>query len=162
MDRGKRASMREGPLAALFRSTEPAESTEVPSVDQESQPGATPSEQTPMESEQRIELPPPPVERPRPRVVEEPPRPVRSYEDRLRNVFSPDIPENMLEVKRPARRREDPMARPVATPGSITKPILKVVGVGGAGVNAVNRMIEAGIEGVEFIALNTDMQSLQQ
>jgi cell division protein FtsZ len=40
--------------------------------------------------------------------------------------------------------------------------VLKVVGVGGAGVNAVNRMIEAGIEGIEFIALNTDMQSLQQ
>jgi cell division protein FtsZ len=154
MDRGKRASMREGPLAALFRSTEPAEAPEEPKAE------AAPAEP---EEEQRIELPPPPVQRPRPRVVEpDEPRPVRSYEDRLRNVFSSDIPENMLEVQRPARRREDPMARPVATPGSITKPILKVVGVGGAGVNAVNRMIEAGIEGVEFIALNTDMQSLQQ
>jgi cell division protein FtsZ len=39
---------------------------------------------------------------------------------------------------------------------------LRVVGVGGAGVNAVNRMIEAGVEGVEFIAVNTDLQSLQQ
>ena len=37
-----------------------------------------------------------------------------------------------------------------------------MVGVGGAGVNAVNRMIEAQVEGVEFIAVNTDMQSLQQ
>jgi cell division protein FtsZ len=36
-----------------------------------------------------------------------------------------------------------------------------VVGVGGGGVNAVNRMIEAGVTGVEFIALNTDTQSLQ-
>jgi len=36
------------------------------------------------------------------------------------------------------------------------------VGVGGAGVNAVNRMIEAEVEGVEFIAINTDLQSLQQ
>ncbi|HEX7127498.1 MAG TPA: cell division protein FtsZ [Thermodesulfobacteriota bacterium] len=39
--------------------------------------------------------------------------------------------------------------------------MLKVVGVGGAGVNAVNRMIEAGVEGVDFIAVNTDLQSLQ-
>ncbi|MFL5886308.1 MAG: cell division protein FtsZ [Thermoleophilaceae bacterium] len=42
------------------------------------------------------------------------------------------------------------------------QPVLRVVGVGGAGVNAVNRMIEAGVEGVDFIAINTDMQSLQQ
>ncbi|MDQ3588126.1 MAG: cell division protein FtsZ [Actinomycetota bacterium] len=41
-------------------------------------------------------------------------------------------------------------------------PVLRVVGVGGAGVNAVNRMIEAQVEGVEFIALNTDVQSLEQ
>ncbi|GIU92928.1 MAG: cell division protein FtsZ [Acidimicrobiia bacterium] len=38
--------------------------------------------------------------------------------------------------------------------------VIKVVGVGGAGVNAVNRMIEAGVRGVEFIALNTDAQAL--
>jgi cell division protein FtsZ len=37
-----------------------------------------------------------------------------------------------------------------------------VVGVGGAGVNAVNRMVEAQIQGVEFVAINTDLQSLQQ
>ena len=41
-------------------------------------------------------------------------------------------------------------------------PQLRVVGVGGGGVNAVNRMIEAEVGGVEFIALNTDAQSLQQ
>ena len=40
--------------------------------------------------------------------------------------------------------------------------MLRVVGVGGAGVNAVNRMVEAEIEGVEFLAINTDLQSLQQ
>ena len=38
--------------------------------------------------------------------------------------------------------------------------VIKVVGVGGGGVNAVNRMIEAGVRGVEFIALNTDAQAL--
>lgn len=37
---------------------------------------------------------------------------------------------------------------------------IKVVGIGGAGVNALNRMIDAGVRGVEFIAINTDAQSL--
>ncbi|MEM9607043.1 MAG: cell division protein FtsZ [Actinomycetota bacterium] len=38
--------------------------------------------------------------------------------------------------------------------------VIKVVGVGGAGVNAVNRMIDAGLKGVEFLAVNTDAQAL--
>jgi len=37
---------------------------------------------------------------------------------------------------------------------------IKVVGVGGGGCNAVDRMIEAGLQGVEFIAVNTDAQAL--
>jgi cell division protein FtsZ len=42
------------------------------------------------------------------------------------------------------------------------KPVLKVLGLGGGGSNAVNRMIELGIDGVEFIAANTDMQALSR
>lgn len=38
--------------------------------------------------------------------------------------------------------------------------VIKVIGVGGGGVNAINRMVEAGVRGVEFIALNTDAQAL--
>src|SRR5438874_13782234 len=38
--------------------------------------------------------------------------------------------------------------------------LIKVVGIGGGGVNAVNRMIDAGLKGVEFIAVNTDAQAL--
>src|SRR5206468_130086 len=38
--------------------------------------------------------------------------------------------------------------------------VIKVVGIGGGGVNAVNRMIEVGLKGVEFIAVNTDAQAL--
>ncbi|MFT8638274.1 MAG: cell division protein FtsZ, partial [Pseudoclavibacter sp.] len=38
--------------------------------------------------------------------------------------------------------------------------VIKVVGIGGGGVNAVNRMIERGLKGVEFIAINTDAQAL--
>ena len=37
--------------------------------------------------------------------------------------------------------------------------VIKVVGIGGGGVNAVNRMIEASLKGVEFIAVNTDAQA---
>ena len=39
---------------------------------------------------------------------------------------------------------------------------IKVIGVGGAGTNAVNRMVDSGIRGVEFIAVNTDRQALQK
>src|SRR3712207_963529 len=39
--------------------------------------------------------------------------------------------------------------------------VIKVVGVGGGGTNAVNRMVDAGLTGVEFIGVNTDAQALQ-
>ena len=39
--------------------------------------------------------------------------------------------------------------------------VIRVVGVGGGGVNAINRMLEAGLEGVEFVAVNTDVQALE-
>src|SRR5215217_2836730 len=39
--------------------------------------------------------------------------------------------------------------------------VIKVVGVGGGGTNAVNRMLDAGLKGVEFISVNTDAQALQ-
>src|SRR5882672_6054383 len=38
--------------------------------------------------------------------------------------------------------------------------VIKVAGIGGGGVNAVNRMIDAGLKGVEFVAVNTDAQAL--
>jgi len=47
----------------------------------------------------------------------------------------------------------------VATPQNYLA-VIKVVGVGGGGVNAINRMIESGLKGVEFIAINTDSQQL--
>ena len=39
--------------------------------------------------------------------------------------------------------------------------VIKVVGAGGGGTNAVSRMVDAGLKGVEFIAINTDVQALQ-
>ena len=44
----------------------------------------------------------------------------------------------------------------------VTGPVIKVIGVGGAGGNAVNHMIEQGVEGVEFLAVNTDAQVLSR
>src|SRR6059058_163372 len=53
-------------------------------------------------------------------------------------------------------REEDSMM----TPPHNYLAVIKVVGIGGGGVNAVNRMIEQGLKGVEFIAINTDAQAL--
>ncbi len=141
MASGKRASMREGPLAALFRKTD--------------EDGTAP--------EERQEVPHPSLSASAPAdVAEEAAIPTPTPQERLRNAFSSDIPENILEPISSAPRDlyvrdEDVVAR---APGM--GPVLRVVGVGGAGVNAVNRMIEAEVEGVEFIAVNTDQQSLQQ
>ncbi|MDQ4129638.1 MAG: cell division protein FtsZ, partial [Actinomycetota bacterium] len=76
-------------------------------------------------------------------------------EERLAQVFSPDIPENIMDRSGPQPQG----GRDVIEPGH--PPVIRVVGVGGAGVNAVNRMVEAGLDGVEFIAVNTDFQSLE-
>jgi cell division protein FtsZ len=94
-------------------------------------------------------------------------RAARSPEQRLREVFSTDIPENIMELspsapEKPRYGREEPRPSMAPEPVQVLQPVLRVVGVGGAGVNAVNRMIEAGVEGVDFIAINTDLQSLQQ
>jgi cell division protein FtsZ len=62
---------------------------------------------------------------------------------------------------RPAYGRDEPETSRSATVPRIHQAVLRVVGVGGAGVNAVNRMVEAQLPGVEFVAINTDLQSLQ-
>jgi cell division protein FtsZ len=56
----------------------------------------------------------------------------------------------------PSIDRDEPFA---SGHGYVT--VIKVVGVGGAGTNAVNRMVDSGIRGVEFIAVNTDTQQLE-
>jgi cell division protein FtsZ len=53
-------------------------------------------------------------------------------------------------------------ARPVQhTPITVRQPVLKVIGLGGGGSNTINRMIELGLTGIEFIAANTDAQALK-
>jgi cell division protein FtsZ len=166
--------MREGPLAALFRKTadETSGQEQLPEGVEEPQLAAgEPGAETPAARAQDrpdpVQQPPEPVqERSEP---EHEPEPVPSPQERLRHVFSADIPENFMErPSAPEPPAPDVYARPeraadaYATPRSVGTPVLRVVGVGGAGVNAINRMVEAEIEGVEFLAINTDLQSLQQ
>jgi cell division protein FtsZ len=160
----KRASMREGPLAALFRKTddEQPEAKATPAPEPAPEPAPAP-EPVRDEPRARREVPHPAL-RPQPEAPLEEPK-IPTPQERLRHAFSADIPENVLEA--PAIRRatpdRDPFARyEAATPSIAGSPVLRVVGVGGAGVNAVNRMVEAEVEGVEFVAINTDLQSLQQ
>jgi cell division protein FtsZ len=160
MESRKRASMREGPLAALFRRTEEEGIEEKP---KDSPAQEEPKAQEPPAPEQR--QPEPETEPQREPAPEEDKSPsVPAPRERLRHVFSSEIPENMLD--RPPVPEPPPMPverdEPAARPRPTGSPVLRVVGVGGAGVNAVNRMIEAEVQGVEFIAINTDLQSLQQ
>jgi cell division protein FtsZ len=126
--RDKRASMREGPLSDLFRST----------------------------SDDAAEQAPPPPEQP---AAEEETPP-----ERLKRVFSEEPRHGRREiepiVESPRYGREEPEYEPPGS-GEPHQPVIRVVGVGGGGVNAVNRMVEARIPGVEFMAVNTDLQSLQ-
>jgi cell division protein FtsZ len=153
MPTGKRASMREGPLAALFRKT-----TEDPATARE----------RPAEPERPPEPDAPPASQPTAEVAQE--RHIPSPQERLRHAFSSDIPESLLERPAPVAPpvpEPDPYARPgrvadsFAPSAPVGSAVIRVVGVGGAGVNAVNRMVEAEVEGVEFLAINTDLQSLQ-
>jgi cell division protein FtsZ len=133
MGSGKRASMREGPLAALFRRTE----TE----------GLAPAPATP-----------PPAPAPR-EEAREPERRTPTPQERLRSAFSSEIPDDVMAPPAPQPSSYQWQSVPPEDPA---EPRLYVVGVGGGGVNAVNRMIQAEVRGVEFIAVNTDAQSLQQ
>ena len=96
-----------------------------------------------------------------------PERATPTPQERLRHAFSSEIPGDMMSPPEDAPREVPPPSSSDyqwSSPREETvgQPQLRVVGVGGGGVNAVNRMIEAEVGGVEFIALNTDAQSLQQ
>jgi cell division protein FtsZ len=97
---------------------------------------------------------------------DEPAAAVPTPQERLRAAFSSELPQDILDPTPTAHSMPiDVYARADYSdprPASLGHPRLRVVGVGGGGVNAVNRMVEAGIAGVEFLAVNTDLQSLQQ
>jgi cell division protein FtsZ len=184
--------MREGPLAALFRKTEEdgLHGEGVPPARTQPKPDGPQRQQKPREEfrspaggvhasparpEPELRPAPPSARKQHVEPETEPERrerrAARTPEQRLREVFSTDIPENIMELSpsvapqeqaAPRYGREEPRVSAAPQPGQVLQPVLRVVGVGGAGVNAVNRMIEAGVEGVDFIAINTDLQSLQQ
>ncbi len=173
--RNKRASMREGPLADLFRSTSedaPADPPEAPRYGRQD-----PAEAKKAEAEQEaLPVEEPVAEQPVPPAPESEPEPepapfvsqeplAETPPERLKRVFSEE-PKPRYErhdepsVSNPRYGREEPAYEPPGS-GEPHQPVIKVVGVGGAGVNAVNRMVDARIPGVEFMAVNTDLQSLQ-
>jgi len=161
--------MREGPLAELFRATEaaqgkPAEKEQAkrgrPTPDEPREPGEQTVEHVPTweESVENVAAaavaeeapaldpgvePAPAVPEPdaKPREAQPQPRPAARYA----------LPEPAPRIHRAPPRGES---------GSYLA-VIRVVGVGGAGDNAVNRMIDAGISGVDFVAINTDIQQLQ-
>lgn len=143
----KRASMRDGPLAALFRGT--TEDSLAENTQESAEPkqgGSAQSTLGPATIGAQRTLQDPPA-----------PRTARPAEERLRSVFSAEIP-YIPSTTTPKSLQSD--ADPPEA-GSEQGALLRVVGIGGAGVNALNRMIEGGVEGPEFIAINTDAQSLE-
>jgi len=178
----RRASMREGPLAELFRATEAAQRQAESEGATAPAPEAAPSEQEPEErtvehvpswEEASAPAPSPVPPAPTPDPMPTPPMP-----DPQPPVPRPDprpepIPEPPPQMRTPAPAPPPPVTRYVEpmpeSPARLHRApmdagsylaVIKVVGVGGAGLNAVNRMIDAGISQVEFIAVNTDMQAL--
>jgi cell division protein FtsZ len=141
--------MREGPLAELFRATEAAQRQQE-NQEQEPEAPATPVE--PLEEtvehappfEPVVDSPPEPEREPEP---EPAPRPDLRPVEELPRIEA--LPEPAPRLHRAPR----------AEPGAYLA-VIRVVGVGGAGLNAVNRMIDAGIADVEFVAINTDIQQL--
>jgi cell division protein FtsZ len=173
-----RASMREGPLAELFRATEAAQRQQEQAKEQE--PAPAPAEEEPQEKtvehvpDFAKEAPiasapapvpappaPPPVSPKRPKPESEPeaaaPAPAAPPPPREQPVYEPPQPARFEPMPEPAPRLEYVPPRD----SSSYLAVIRVVGVGGAGLNAVNRMIDAGISQVEFVAVNTDMQQLQ-
>jgi cell division protein FtsZ len=184
MATGKRASMREGPLADLFRRTteDNAPRQEQGEPKAPAAPAPTPEPTSPagesIQTPQRATPDSPQRATPEPRrrshpslesdarspMFDEPEPEVPSPQERLRHAFSADIPQDVMERADPSAPTRDVYARAdhdAYPPAAVGHPVLRVVGVGGAGVNAVNRMVEADITGVEFLAINTDLQSLQ-
>ena len=170
----RRASMREGPLAELFRATEAAqrqaegrpEEPEQAQAPEAAEPDERTVDHVPSWEEATRVEPPPAPER-----VAGPPAPAPRAEPRPEPAPVPEppvhIPRAAPPPPQPATQYLEPLPEqparlhraPLRDTGAYLA-VIKVVGVGGAGLNAVNRMIDAGISQVEFIAVNTDIQAL--
>ena len=210
----KRASMREGPLAELFRATEAAQRTQGETDDAPPPADAAPAPeptaaapaQLPLDTEPTLvsragaELdatvehvydfevagpePTQPavtaVPDPEPEPAEEEPTGVEQVAEVVElvppSVHPEPVSSRASDVGAEAERLEPyaPPASRFVTPMPESAPrlhvagdvasylaVIRVVGVGGAGINAVNRMMDAGIAQVDFVAVNTDAQQLE-
>jgi len=180
----RRASMREGPLAELFRATEAAQRQ----ADQEPEQQHAPVEPPAGEPDERtVDHVPSWEEAAAARAAQAPaaqpsapPAPSTSVPEPMPQPPAPQpqaptpVPEPRVYAQPPVAAPPPPVTRyleampeqparlhraPRADSGAYLA-VIKVVGVGGAGLNAVNRMIDAGINQVEFIGVNTDIQAL--
>jgi cell division protein FtsZ len=210
----KRASMREGPLAELFRATEAAQRTQGDPAESHAPsdaappapepPAPAPAQQLPLEDQPTLisrpgsELdatvehvydfevgaePAQPavtaVPDPEPEEVEAPV--VEEQVAEVVELVPPPAPPEPIAARAPEVAAELERPEPYAPPASrFVNPmpesaprlhvagdvasylaVIRVVGVGGAGINAVNRMMDAGIAQVDFVAVNTDAQQLE-
>jgi cell division protein FtsZ len=177
--------MREGPLAELFRATEAAQRQAEQEPEREAAPAPAaeePDERTVdhvptweeaarAEAEPSVPAPPSPAP-PSPRPDPLPPTPAPDPKpptptptpDPLPDPAPPQIravpPPPVARYVEPLPEQPARLHRVPRADAGAYLAVIKVVGVGGAGLNAVNRMIDAGISQVEFIAVNTDMQAL--
>jgi cell division protein FtsZ len=177
--------MREGPLAELFRATEAAQRQAEGEPEQQrafetaesvvppaaEEPDERTVDHVPSWEETavvRTETPAPAPPSPRPDPMPQPPSPDPGLPEPPPDPPPPEIrAAPPVAAPPPAARYVDPLPEqparlhraPRADSGAYLA-VIKVVGIGGAGLNAVNRMIDAGISQVEFIAVNTDMQAL--
>ena len=189
----KRASMREGPLAELFRATEAAQRQQG-----DDEPADEPLPPAAEADDQQTLITEPPASAPTPVPAKQTRRHEAALEETVEHVYDFDPTDATAEaavVEAPAETSPAETSPAVAPPAPVTvaKPdppyappasrfiqpmpesaprlnvggeaasylaVIRVVGVGGGGLNAVNRMMDAGIAQVDFVAVNTDMQQL--
>ena len=172
----RRASMREGPLADLFKATEAAQRQaegqpieDAPTVEAaykfdpdeaDADPDVPPAEDPVAAVPERpVAVPKPEPEREEPSASRRPSPPPSGSSRPTAPTSGPAA--RLAEAVAPKLQEAPRLSRVPRSDSAAYLAVIRVVGVGGAGLNAVNRMIEAGISQVEFIAVNTDIQQLR-
>src|SRR5262245_59473151 len=149
----KRATMREGPLAELFRKTEAAQRAQEAGVEPESPPADHRAEAA---LDETVEHVPDFAREPEPEPPVSSVAPVAEPEEVSAEVAARAAARYFQTMLEPA-----PQLHRVPPPkGAAYIAAIRVVGVGGAGLNAIHRMMDAGIAQVDFVAVNTDRQAM--
>ena len=158
----KRATMREGPLAELFRKTEAAQRAQEAGGEPPEPPSADPRAEAALDK--TVEHVPDFAREPEPEPEPQPEPPVSAAPA----VEEVDEVTAEAAASRAAARYFQTMLEPAPQLHRVPPPkgaayiaAIRVVGVGGAGLNAIHRMMDAGIAQVDFVAVNTDAQQLE-